>query len=378
MKASPEQLVALRTVARRLGALRERVVFVGGMASGLLVTDPGAPMARPTDDVDLIVEIASTGEYQTSLREKLVANGFHEDSREGAPICRWLLDDTLRVDVMPTDAKVLGFSNGWYSHAIKTAKVIDLPPDDQGPVSINVIAAPAFCATKLAAWASRGKGDLLHHDLEDLVALVDGRAELLGELESDAPALRKFVADSLQSLFAKGLEDQLPGHLQGDQASQARLPFVLTTLRRMARYPTVLNVGERVAAGDPGVTGVPPGSSWDWEIVSVEKALASKPATGSSHVAIVARLTSHSLTAGTTGDGRDVFVEDSMGRRFRPLYKLLHAERARRRMPDPHDQILPHEPFDTVWVYELPANAKVLRLLLPSSNYEMPFERPGG
>lgn len=98
------------------------------MASGLLVTDPGAPVARPTDDVDLIIEIASTFEYQTSLRDHLVASGFQEDSREGAPLCRWLLDETLAVDVMPTDARVLGFSNDWYAHALETARLIELPP----------------------------------------------------------------------------------------------------------------------------------------------------------------------------------------------------------------------------------------------------------
>jgi hypothetical protein len=81
------------------------------------------------------------------------------------------------------------------------------------------------------------------------------------------------------------------------------------------------------------------------------------------------------MTAGTTGDGRAVLVEDSAGRRFRPLYKLLHGERAQRKMLDPYDQILPREPFDIVWVYELPATANDLRLLLPFANVELPFER---
>jgi len=82
------------------------------------------------------------------------------------------------------------------------------------------------------------------------------------------------------------------------------------------------------------------------------------------------------MTAGTTGDGRAVLIEDSVGRRFRPLYKLLGGERARRSMPDPYDQILPHEPFNTVWVYELPTNANGFRLLLPFEHIELPFERP--
>ena len=153
---------------------------------------------------------------------------------------------------------------------------------------------------------------------------------------------------------------------------------MLTALRRIARCPEILPLRQRSVArsgGNPGATGVPPGSAWDWEILSIEKANASRAPPGSSHVAVVARLTSHSLTAGTAGDGRDVFVEDWMGRRFRPLYKLLHDERRDRGMPDPYDQILPGQPFDTVWVYELPANARRLRLLLPFG-LELPFESP--
>ena len=131
-------------------------------------------------------------------------------------------------------------------HAHKTAKSVTLPPDEEGSVSVNVVAAPVFLATKLVAWASRGGGDVLHSDIEDIVAVVDGRPELLGELEADAPRLRKFVAESVASLLATGLEDQVAGHLPGDRASQGRLPIVLTTLRRIARRPNLLQIAERV------------------------------------------------------------------------------------------------------------------------------------
>lgn len=235
MKASPEQLAALRLVARRLGKLRDEVVFVGGMTTGLLVTNLGAPMARPTDDVDLILEVASTVEYQTKLRKRLYSCGFREDTREDAPICRWLLEG-VAVDVMPTTPDVLGFSNQWYVHALRTAQSMALPPDDKGTVSIRVITAPAFIATKLESWKARAKGNLLHHDIEDIVSIVDGRAEFLGEIESEAPELRKFVAKSLTALFRAGLEEHLAGHLPGDGASQARLPSVLTALRRTVRH----------------------------------------------------------------------------------------------------------------------------------------------
>ncbi|MBM4394648.1 MAG: hypothetical protein FJ087_03030 [Deltaproteobacteria bacterium] len=236
MKVSPEQLLALRHVATHLGPLRDEVVFVGGMVTGLLVTDPGAPMARPTDDIDLIIEVASTVAYQTWLRDRLIAQGFRE-SVEDDIVCRWRLGEFV-VDVMPATPGVLGFSNPWYPHALATAREVALPGREGGRVSIRVISAPAFLGTKLVAWEGRGNGDLLHPDIEDVVAVANGRQELPVEVERDAPELRRFLADAIEKLFATGLEDALPGHLEGDAASQARLPQVVATLRRIARRPS--------------------------------------------------------------------------------------------------------------------------------------------
>jgi hypothetical protein len=55
------QLIA--TVAKRLGNLREKVVFVGGCATGLFITDPAMPEVRVTKDVDVIIDIATRTEY---------------------------------------------------------------------------------------------------------------------------------------------------------------------------------------------------------------------------------------------------------------------------------------------------------------------------
>src|SRR5688572_7597047 len=94
----PPSLIA---VAKRLGPLRDRVVFVGGMIRGLLVTDPAAGPPRPTDDVDLIVDVPSRQAYH-ELGDKLRELGFREDVEEDAPICRWVVDG-VRADVMPID-----------------------------------------------------------------------------------------------------------------------------------------------------------------------------------------------------------------------------------------------------------------------------------
>lgn len=77
------------------------MVFLGGCATGLLITDQAAPPIRVTKDVDAIVPVLSRAEYY-QLSEKLRAKGFKEDTSDDAPICRWLAKDVI-LDVMPAD-----------------------------------------------------------------------------------------------------------------------------------------------------------------------------------------------------------------------------------------------------------------------------------
>jgi hypothetical protein len=99
----------LRSIGRRLGEdLRDRVVFVGGMIRGLLVKDPAAGPARPTRDVDLIVDVPSHAKY-VQLTETLRSRGFRESTDPDAPICRWTVDG-IPTDITPVDPGILGFS----------------------------------------------------------------------------------------------------------------------------------------------------------------------------------------------------------------------------------------------------------------------------
>jgi hypothetical protein len=127
MSASPEALRAIDIVARQLGELRDRVVFIGGVVRGLLITDPAVQGSRATKDVDVIAAgIATRAEYYSQIHSKLRSLGFNEDTSEGAPVCRWRFRG-LVVDVMPPVSDVLGFSNRWYLHAIDTATRMTVP-----------------------------------------------------------------------------------------------------------------------------------------------------------------------------------------------------------------------------------------------------------
>lgn len=167
----------LKEVAKRLGPLLSEVVFVGGCTTGLFITDAAAANVRPTFDVDVIAEITSYADYAT-FSERLRALGFREDTSKGAPLCRWLIDG-MKLDVMPIEEKILGFTNRWYRAAMDAAQQIELEPG----LHIRIVTAPYFVATKLEAFRGRGRGDYTtSHDLEDLLAVVDGRLEIVPEI----------------------------------------------------------------------------------------------------------------------------------------------------------------------------------------------------
>jgi predicted nucleotidyltransferase len=150
-------------MAERLKRVLPEIVFVDGCTTGLLITDPAASPVRATDDVDVIVEVASYAEY-ARFSKRLRNLGFSEDSSEGAPICRWLID-RMKLDVMPTDETILGFSNRWYKPAIEAAAIVALDGFE-----LRVVTTPYFIGTKLEAFRVTGKGDFYaSSDLEDII-----------------------------------------------------------------------------------------------------------------------------------------------------------------------------------------------------------------
>jgi hypothetical protein len=220
-------LPQLRQVARALGDLREACVFLGGAVVGLLLTDPLASGIRSTRDVDSVVN-AGRGAYQ-KIEQALRARGFVPDP-ESNIICRWVHRESGTLfDLMPVEPEVLGFTNRWYRYAIETAQAVDL----DGGLTIRLVGAVAFVATKLEAFAApdRGAGDILgSHDLEDILTVVDGRAELATELAAAPADVREAVATAFASLLARpDFANVLPGLL----AEPERAPVVLARMTSM-------------------------------------------------------------------------------------------------------------------------------------------------
>jgi len=222
-----DQLIA---AADALRPLLPELVFVGGCVTGLLITDEAAGEPRGTIDVDAIAEITSYAQY-AEFGDRLRTLGFHEDTSEGAPVCRWI-HGSMILDVMPLDEKILGFSNRWYKAAMKESATKRLRDD----LEIRMVTAPYFVATKLEAFKGRGGGDFLgSHDLEDVISVVDGRETLSAEVRAAGADLGEYVRREIARLLANpGFIDALPGFLLPDTASQSRIGIVLGRLRDLA------------------------------------------------------------------------------------------------------------------------------------------------
>ncbi|MEE4604368.1 MAG: hypothetical protein V2J65_24005 [Desulfobacteraceae bacterium] len=219
----------IKKIAERLGSLRSKVVFLGGSATGFHITDRAEPEIRATKDVDIIVEVASIVGYhklEITLREL----GFFQKMQEDDPICRWYIDDVM-VDVMPTDENILGFSNRWYLPAIKNSVTIELEPN----LEIQIVTAPYFLGTKLDAYFGRGRGDYLtSHDMEDIINFINGRVEILEDIQNSEQDLRAFIIKCLQGFLEDELFlEALPGHLLPDQASQGRRSIILERIKKI-------------------------------------------------------------------------------------------------------------------------------------------------
>ena len=224
----------LTEAAKLLIPVLDELVFVGGCTTGLFISDEGAADVRITIDVDAITGITSYANYVV-FSERLRNLGFTEDTSEGAPLCRWQ-NGAIRLDVMPLDEAILGFSNRWYKAALESAQEYQL----EQSIRIRVVTPTYFCATKIEAFKGRGKGDYLSsHDLEDLVAVVDGRPELVTELRSAPGEVRMHIAEFVgQLLKTDSFIDALPGYLLPDQASQSRITIVLERLKEISSLGT--------------------------------------------------------------------------------------------------------------------------------------------
>jgi hypothetical protein len=219
-------------VASRLRPLEIDFAFLGGCIVPFLLDDPDLMPMRPTNDVDVVLLLIRQSRM-AEIEERVRRQGFVHADYQGAPICRWRLGE-ITVDIMPDrDAEFMGLNTRWFSEALRSAKPHKVPGGE-----VPIISAPTFVATKLSAYADRGRGDFYHRDLEDVITVIDGRASLPGEIAACEIPLKNYVAGEIRRYLANpNFADTLAGHLPGDAASQARLPGLNRRLLEVSAVP---------------------------------------------------------------------------------------------------------------------------------------------
>jgi hypothetical protein len=186
-------ITRIKSVYHSLGELKEKVVFVGGATISLYV-DSKTEEIRPTDDIDIVVEIYTHQEY-AALDEQLRKLGFVNDQTTRV-ICKYSIQGLI-VDVMPTQIDALGFSNKWYQPAFENSIQYNL-----GDEKIRIFSPPFFIASKLEAFLQRGKNDgRTSTDFEDIIFLFENRSTIWKELNDAETTLSTYLKETFRKLM---------------------------------------------------------------------------------------------------------------------------------------------------------------------------------
>jgi predicted nucleotidyltransferase len=178
-----------------LNELNEKVVFVGGATISLYADRPVFEI-RPTDDIDVIIEILNYFD-RGQLEERLRSLGFSNDIESGI-VCRYIIQGIV-VDIMPTNDPSIGFKNIWYPDGF--AEAIGYQIDERN--TIKILSAPYFIATKLEAHKGRGKNDgRSSQDFEDIVYVLENRGTIWEEINNASSPVKDYLQSAFSNLLA--------------------------------------------------------------------------------------------------------------------------------------------------------------------------------
>jgi predicted nucleotidyltransferase len=217
-------IVRIKAVANALGELKDKVVFVGGSTISLY---PDRPVfeVRPTDDVDVIIEILNYVD-RMELEEKLRSIGFTHDIESGI-ICRYKIQGII-VDIMPTNDASIGFANKWYPDGF--ANAINHQIDEM--LTVKILSAPYYIATKLEAHKSRGNNDgRTSHDFEDIIYVLENRATIWKEMNNAGESLKEYLQSEFLILLENpNLFEWIDAHVE--RGSPPATYFIMDALQK--------------------------------------------------------------------------------------------------------------------------------------------------
>lgn len=210
-------LKEIETVVKGLGEIAEDVIFVGGYLPIFYVNVELFEEPRPTFDIDCIIEIKSRIEHY-NLEKKLISKGFKNDA---SMVARWNFKGII-VDIMPTNQKILGFSNKWYKRAFNYRRKELLPNGN----NCYILSLPYFIATKFEALNGRADDLRFSKDLEDIIYVINGCETAIEDIKNSDESVKKYISEQFKLLKNNSnLEELIEGNLS--RANYSRKKIIL-------------------------------------------------------------------------------------------------------------------------------------------------------
>ena len=199
-------IAVVAEIAEALKDIKQEMVFVGGAIISLYTDDHAADEIRPTQDVDMTINILNLGHWE-EVQKKLSELGFQPDPF-GHAICSYKYND-IPVDIMATEDGPLGPSNRWYKVGFKNLWNVKVKDQE-----IKILSAPCYLATKFEAFKNRGNDYRTSHDIEDIIYVLDNRIDIVSEITEGEPSILLFIREQLQIIINKGiLKEVLVSHI---------------------------------------------------------------------------------------------------------------------------------------------------------------------
>lgn len=203
-----KNIVSLKVVANALAELEHKVVFVGGSVVELYCDDPARGEIRTTDDIDVVIELITRGSH-ADLEERLRQIGFKHDT---SVICRFKYHDII-VDIIPTDARILGFTNRWYKDGVDHAIFMTL----ENQATIQIFDVAYFLASKIEALKSerRGKDFRINSDFEDIIYIFDNSIHLLSAILQAEIEVKTYLKNEIAQLLQRSnIDEEIAANLE--------------------------------------------------------------------------------------------------------------------------------------------------------------------
>ncbi len=111
-------------------------------------------------------------------------------------------------------------------------------PVQKANLEIKIVTAPYFLATKIEAFYGRGKNNFeLSSDMEDIIAVIDGRQELVSEIGNAEKGLKKFISESFLSFLSEvQFHDSIEMQFSHLPRNQNRYHLIIERINQIINY----------------------------------------------------------------------------------------------------------------------------------------------